>query len=106
MRDLSQDSAFARNRRKLQADHPDPSEPLVGELPQSQYSGSELPDAEELKTGTTTVGLTTADGVVLATDMRASLGGRFVSNRDVQKVEQVHPRAALTMAGSVGGAQS
>jgi proteasome beta subunit len=42
----------------------------------------------------------------MATDMRASLGGRFVSNKDVQKVEQVHPTAALTMAGSVGGAQS
>ena len=58
------------------------------------------------KTGTTTVGLTTAEGVVMATDMRASLAGRFVSNKDVQKVEQIHPTAAITMAGSVGGAQS
>ena len=58
-----------------------------------------------VKTGTTTVGLTTADGVVLAADRRASLGGRFVSNKDAVKIEQVHPRAAVTMSGSVGGAQ-
>src|SRR6056297_2905801 len=38
--------------------------------------------------------------------MRASLGGRFVSSKDVQKVEPVHPTAALTLVGSVGGAQS
>jgi proteasome beta subunit len=38
--------------------------------------------------------------------MRASLGGRFVSNKTVQKVEQIHPTAALTLVGSVGGAQS
>jgi len=58
------------------------------------------------KTGTTTVGIATDDGVAIATDMRASLGGRFVSNKDVRKVEQVHPTAALTLVGSVGGAQS
>jgi proteasome beta subunit len=38
--------------------------------------------------------------------MRASLGGQFVSNKNVQKVEQIHPNAALTLVGSVGGAQS
>jgi proteasome beta subunit len=80
-----------------------PYEPEVGSLP--EQSGAPL-QGEELKTGTTTVGLTTADGVVIATDMRASLGGRFVANKNVQKVEQIHPRAALTMVGSVGGAQS
>ena len=58
------------------------------------------------KTGTTTVGIATDDGVAVATDMRASLGGRFVSSKDVQKVEQIHPTAALTLVGSVGGAQS
>jgi len=58
------------------------------------------------KTGTTTVGLTTADGVVLAADRRASLGGRFVSNKNAVKIERVHPTAAVTMSGSVGGAQA
>jgi proteasome beta subunit len=63
-------------------------------------------DAPVTRTGTTTVGIATDDGVVIATDMRASLGGRFVSNKDVRKVEQIHPTAALTLVGSVGGAQS
>ena len=83
---------------------PDAYGPELGELRARELSDEDLQSVN--KTGTTTVGLTTADGVVLATDMRASLGGRFISNKDVQKVEQVHPTGALTMAGSVGGAQS
>lgn len=63
-------------------------------------------ETQVTKTGTTTVGISTADGVVIGTDMRASLGGQFVSNKDVQKVEQIHPTAAITLVGSVGGAQS
>jgi len=66
-------------------------------------------DADEetvTKTGTTTVGLATEEGVVIATDRRASLAGRFVSNKNVVKVEQIHPTAAMTLVGSVGGAQS
>ena len=82
----------------------DPYAPELGAVPQNNLSEADLENVN--KTGTTTVGMTTADGVVLATDMRASLGGRFISNKDVQKVEQIHPTAAITMAGSVGGAQS
>jgi proteasome beta subunit len=41
----------------------------------------------------------------MATDMRASLGN-MVSSKDVQKVEQIHPTAAMTIAGSVSAAQS
>jgi proteasome beta subunit len=59
-----------------------------------------------VSTGTTTVGIATDDGVAIGTDRRASLGGRFVANKNVVKVEQVHPTAALTLVGSVGGAQS
>lgn len=57
------------------------------------------------KTGTTTVGITAEDGCVIATDRRASLGGRFVSNKNVVKVEQIQSRTAMTLVGSVGGAQ-
>ncbi|WP_181693478.1 archaeal proteasome endopeptidase complex subunit beta [Natronomonas sp. LN261] len=81
-----------------------PYEPELGEVPSNDVSADEL-DAVN-KTGTTTIGISTAEGVVIATDMRASLGGRFVSNKNVQKVEQIHPSAALTLVGSVGGAQS
>ncbi len=79
----------------------DPYEPELGSIP----SGNEDEDTV-VKTGTTTVGISTPDGVIIGTDRRASLGGRFVSNKQVQKVEQVHPTAALTLVGSVGGAQS
>ena len=79
-----------------------PYEPELGSLP--DVSSKDLDKVNS--TGTTTIGISTAEGVVIATDMRASLGGRFVSNKNVQKVEQIHPNAALTLVGSVGGAQS
>ncbi|MFB6170533.1 MAG: archaeal proteasome endopeptidase complex subunit beta [Haloarculaceae archaeon] len=79
-------------------------EPELGELPDNGISREDLENVNE--TGTTTIGISTEEGVVVATDMRASLGGRFVSNKNVQKVEQIHPTGALTLVGSVGGAQS
>ena len=78
-----------------------PYEPELG-----GFEAADEGDETVNETGTTTVGIATAEGVAIATDMRASLGGRFVSNKDVQKVEQIHPTAALTLVGSVGGAQS
>jgi proteasome beta subunit len=95
-----QDPAAARG---LSPDQhlPDPYAPELGSLP----TGDRDEEAVN-KTGTTTIGIATAEGVVVATDKRASLGGRFVSNKNVQKVEQIHPTAALTLVGSVGGAQS
>ncbi|MFA9416890.1 archaeal proteasome endopeptidase complex subunit beta [Natrinema sp. HArc-T2] len=86
-----------------QGTDPSPYEPELGSLPNGSQTGDE--DTVN-KTGTTTIGIATDEGVVIATDMRASLGGRFVSNKNVQKVEQIHPTGALTLVGSVGGAQS
>ncbi|MFB6165066.1 MAG: archaeal proteasome endopeptidase complex subunit beta [Haloarculaceae archaeon] len=79
-----------------------PYEPELGTLPNTSGEDNEKVNS----TGTTTIGITTDEGVIVATDRRASLGGRFVSNKNVQKVEQIHPTAALTLVGSVGGAQS
>jgi len=76
-------------------------EPELGSLPSADREEESV-----VETGTTTIGIATTDGVVVATDKRASLGGRFVSNKNVQKVEQIHPTGALTLVGSVGGAQS
>jgi proteasome beta subunit len=81
----------------------DPYEPELGSFQAVDSHGDEEVTA---KTGTTTVGVATENGVVIGTDRRASLGGRFVSNKNVQKVEQIHRTAALTLVGSVGGAQS
>ena len=97
------DSDFSRTVDQL-ADDPNPYEPEIGSMPQNDLTRADLDNVN--KTGTTTIGISTADGVVIATDMRASLGGRFVSNKNVQKVEQIHPTGALTLVGSVGGAQS
>jgi len=102
MQDPTVDSDFSRNQQRLAGRFDtDPYEPELGSLPDGKR------DEETVnKTGTTTIGISTAEGVVIATDKRASLGGRFVSNKNVQKVEQIHPTAALTLVGSVGGAQS
>jgi proteasome beta subunit len=83
----------------------DAYEPELGSFPGDDRTRAAGGDAVN-ETGTTTVGITAVDGVVVATDRRASLGGRFVSNKNVVKVEQIHPRAVLTLVGSVGGAQS
>jgi proteasome beta subunit len=88
----------------LNGDHSGVFSPELGEFPNAEQRAQQSND-NETKTGTTTVGLKTNDGVVLATDMRASLGP-MVSSKDVQKVEEIHPRAAMTIAGSVSAAQS
>ena len=60
---------------------------------------------EEFETGTTTLGLTTEDGVILAADRRAALGGRLVSNKYAKKIYELDESIGLTIAGSVGDAQ-
>ena len=60
----------------------------------------------EITTGTTTVGAVGADGVVLAADRRASLSGKFVTNRSARKIEPVADRTAVAFSGSVSDAQS
>ncbi|MFC6825464.1 archaeal proteasome endopeptidase complex subunit beta [Halopelagius fulvigenes] len=88
----------------LNGDHSNVFAPELGEFPNANERANQMGD-KETKTGTTTVGLKTDEGVVLATDMRASLG-HMVSSKDVQKVEEIHPTGALTIAGSVSAAQS
>ncbi len=59
---------------------------------------------EQLKTGTTTVGLKCKDGVVLAADMRATAGTMIVDKR-AEKVHIINDDFALTIAGGVSDAQ-
>lgn len=81
-----------------------PYEPEVGQLPESDVTEQDLENVNE--TGTTIVALAADDSVVMAADRRASLGGRIVSNKDVDKILEIQPNAALAISGSVGGAQS
>ncbi len=54
--------------------------------------------------GTTTVGLVCREGVVFATEKRATMGN-FIASRAAKKIYQVADRIAMTTAGSVGDAQ-
>lgn len=56
------------------------------------------------ETGTTTVGIVCSDGVVLATDMRAT-SGYYIAHKKVNKIFKVCDYAAATMAGTVADAQ-
>tara|TARA_Y100000310_G_scaffold344051_1_gene454807 strand:- start:6791 stop:7447 length:657 start_codon:yes stop_codon:yes gene_type:complete len=60
---------------------------------------------EHIRKGTTTVGIKCGDGIVLAADKRATLGGRIISNKTVDKVFPITDNIALTMAGVVSDAQ-
>lgn len=59
---------------------------------------------DNMETGTTTLGLVSEDGVVLATDNRATIGNLKASKK-AQKVYQLDDQIGLTIAGSVGDAQ-
>ena len=54
--------------------------------------------------GTTTIGLVCKDGVVLATERRAT-AGNFISNKATQKVFKIDQNIGITIAGLVGDAQ-
>ena len=59
---------------------------------------------EQLKTGTTTVGIACEDGVVLAADKRATAGTMIVDKR-AEKVHVINDDFAVTIAGGVSDAQ-
>lgn len=54
--------------------------------------------------GTTTIGLVFSDGVILATEKRATMG-YMIASRKAKKVYQVADRIGMTTAGGVGDAQ-
>lgn len=59
---------------------------------------------EQLKTGTTTVGINCKDGVVLAADKRAT-AGNFIVDKRADKVHIISDDFAVTIAGTVSDAQ-
>jgi proteasome beta subunit len=59
----------------------------------------------EVFKGTTTVGIVCKDGVVLASESRATMG-HFIASTTAQKIYQMAERVGLTTAGVVGDAQS
>ncbi len=59
---------------------------------------------DALKTGTTTIGIKLKDGVILASDQRATMGNT-IAHSHVQKVYQLSDNIGMTIAGVVGDAQ-
>lgn len=63
------------------------------------------PQMKHLKTGTTTVGIVCKNGVVLASDRRATMG-YLIASKDVDKIFPLSDSIAMTIAGGVGDAQT
>lgn len=61
-------------------------------------------DDQSLKTGTTTIGIVTSEGVVLASERRATMG-HIIAHKEVQKVFKIDDNLGMTIAGVVGHAQ-
>jgi proteasome beta subunit len=60
---------------------------------------------DQVKKGTTTVGLICKDGVVLASEKRATMGS-FIASKTAKKIYQLDDRIGITTAGVVGDAQA
>ena len=59
---------------------------------------------EKILEGTTTVGITCKDGVVFASERRASMGN-LVAHKVAEKIFKIDGNIGATIAGSVAGAQ-
>jgi proteasome beta subunit len=70
-------------------------------MQQSAYAPSE----DQLLKGTTTIGLVCKDGVVLATEKRAT-AGNMIANKATQKLFKIDQNLGMTVAGLVGDAQT
>ncbi|MCK4380085.1 MAG: proteasome subunit beta [Candidatus Lokiarchaeota archaeon] len=71
----------------------------------SEIKLSKIPqiDAPTVKTGTTTVGLTCKDAVILGTDKRATMG-YFVASKTAEKLHMIQDHLWMTIAGGVADA--
>ncbi len=59
---------------------------------------------EKRKTGTTTVGIKYKNGVVLASESKATMGS-LVATKEAQKIYSIDDKIAVTTAGSAGDSQ-
>jgi proteasome beta subunit len=58
----------------------------------------------QMQTGTTTVGITLKDTVIMATERRVTMD-HFIAHKDGRKLYQIDDSSAMTIAGLVGDAQ-
>lgn len=64
-----------------------------------------MTESEEVKKGTTTIGLVCKEGVVMATEMRATMG-TLIAHKSTQKLFRIDDNLGLAVAGVVGDAQT
>ncbi|MCJ7562506.1 MAG: archaeal proteasome endopeptidase complex subunit beta [Thermoplasmata archaeon] len=64
-----------------------------------------MTSSEDIKKGTTTIGLVCKDGVVMATEMRATMG-TLIAHKTTQKLFKIDDNMGLAVAGVVGDAQT
>jgi len=64
-----------------------------------------MTNIEDIKKGTTTIGLVCGDGVVMATERRATMG-TLIAHKSTQKLFRIDDNLALAVAGVVGDAQT
>ncbi len=64
-----------------------------------------MKSVQQLKTGTTTVGILCKDAVILGSESKSTMGW-LVANKEVPKVYQIDDKIGITMAGSVGDAEA
>jgi len=64
-----------------------------------------MTDIEEVKKGTTTIGMVCQEGVVMATEQRATMG-TLIAHKTTQKLFRIDDNLGLTVAGVVGDAQT
>ena len=62
-------------------------------------------ESDKFLKGTTTIGLTCSDGVILIADKRASMG-TFIASKTAKKIHMINDSVGATIAGSVGDAES
>ncbi len=60
---------------------------------------------QEIRKGTTTIGLLGNDGIILASESRATMG-TMIANKEVEKIFKVQDHIGITTAGSVADAQT
>ncbi len=60
---------------------------------------------QKMNKGTTTVGLVCSDGVVMGTEMRATMG-HLISHKTTKKLFRIDDHLGMTVAGLVGDAQA
>ena len=60
--------------------------------------------SEDLKKGTTTLGIVCSDGIVIASERRATMG-TLIAHKTTKKLYKIDEHLAITVAGLVGDAQ-